>query len=124
MVPLEAQSYGRPVIAFGKGGSLETVIGTYSPVLAQKAHENLAVIGVFFEQQTVSSLSEAILSFESCEEIFLPQQIQLHARKFDTSIFVNRLRKYIDSVIKTPLNSPNPNEKDEISLTAQADLLS
>src|SRR5262249_15373623 len=31
MVPLEAQSYGRPVIAFGKGGSLETVVGTYSP---------------------------------------------------------------------------------------------
>ncbi len=32
MVPLEAQSYGRPVIAFGKGGSLETVIGTYNPI--------------------------------------------------------------------------------------------
>ena len=29
MVPLEAQSYGRPVIAFGKGGSLETVDGAY-----------------------------------------------------------------------------------------------
>ena len=37
MVPLEAQSYGRPVIAFGKGGSLETVIGTYSPIRKQKA---------------------------------------------------------------------------------------
>ena len=32
MVPLEAQSYGRPVIAFGKGGSLETVIGGYPPM--------------------------------------------------------------------------------------------
>jgi len=34
MVPLEAQSYGRPVIAFGKGGSLETVSGVYSPITA------------------------------------------------------------------------------------------
>ena len=29
LVPLEAQSYGRPVIAFGKGGALETVIGAF-----------------------------------------------------------------------------------------------
>jgi glycosyltransferase involved in cell wall biosynthesis len=36
MVPLEAQSYGRPVIAFGKGGSLETVVGTLARVANRK----------------------------------------------------------------------------------------
>jgi glycosyltransferase involved in cell wall biosynthesis len=104
MVPLEAQSYGRAVIAFGKGGSLETVIGTYSPIRAQKAYKNAGITGVFFGEQTSASLAEAIRSFESCEEIFDPRQIQLHAHKFDKSIFVGRLRHYIDGVIKTPFN--------------------
>jgi glycosyltransferase involved in cell wall biosynthesis len=107
MVPLEAQSYGRPVIAFGKGGSLETVIGAYAPMRTQKVYQDPAITGVFFEEQTADSLAEAIRSFESCEEIFLPRQIQLHARKFDTSVFVSRLRSYIDGVIKTRFNSPD-----------------
>ena len=73
MVPLEAQSYGRPVIAFGKGGSLETVIGTYAPIREQRAEEDTAMTGVFFEEQTADSLAKAILSFESSEEVFLSQ---------------------------------------------------
>jgi glycosyltransferase involved in cell wall biosynthesis len=97
MVPLEAQSYGRPVIALGKGGSLETVIGIYNPSL--KGGAERVVTGVFFQEQTVDSLANAILSFEASEEIFLPRQIQLHARKFDTSIFLDRMRNYINCVI-------------------------
>jgi len=104
MVPLEVQSYGRPVIAFGKGGSLETVIGAYSPIHMEKFYGNPAITGVFFGEQTAASLAEAIRSFESCEEIFVPDQIQLHARKFDTSIFVSRLRSYINGAIKRPFN--------------------
>ena len=99
MVPLEAQSYGRPVIAFGKGGSLETVRGPYAPIVKQVAEENPTNTGVFFRKQTVDSLTEAVLSFESCEEIFLPLRIQLHARKFDTSVFLDRMRTYINGVL-------------------------
>ena len=97
MVPLEAQSYGRPVIAFGKGGSLETVIGTYNP--SQTADKQRMITGVFFREQTAASLANAILSFEDSEEIFLPQQIQLHAGKFDRSIFLDRMRNYINCVM-------------------------
>jgi glycosyltransferase involved in cell wall biosynthesis len=99
IVPLEAQAYGRPVIAFGKGGSLETVIGTYTPILEEKAGKDGAITGVFFQEQTAASLANAILSFESCEEIFLPECIQSHARKFDTAIFVDRMRNYINGVL-------------------------
>ena len=102
MVPLEAQSYGRPVIAFGKGGSLETVIGTYNPIGEQRPDEDTPVTGVFFEEQTADSLAKAILSFESSEEIFQPHCIQSHARKFDTSIFISRMRKYINSALTKP----------------------
>ncbi len=99
MVALEAQSYGRPVIAFGKGGSLETVVGRYAGSGWKNGQEVSGITGVFFEQQTTESLAEAILSFEAAEESFLPQRIQLHARKFDTAVFVDRLRNYIECVL-------------------------
>ena len=105
MVPLEAQSYGRPVIAFGKGGSLESVIGIYTPIGEQRTEQDAPITGVFFEKQTADSLARAILSFESCEELFLPQRIQSHARRFDTSVFLGRMREYINSVLTKPCHS-------------------
>ena len=102
MVPLEAQSYGRPVIAFGKGGSLETVIGVPAPIRAPKSGKEAAATGVFFHEQTADSLCRAILSFEACEEMFRPDYIQSHARKFDTSVFLERMRNYIGRVMAKP----------------------
>jgi glycosyltransferase involved in cell wall biosynthesis len=99
MVPLEAQSYGRPVIAFGKGGSLETVIGTYAPLRKQTVYKQAAITGIFFEKQAADSLAKAILAFESAEEIFVPHRIQSHARRFDTSVFLDRMHHYIDAVV-------------------------
>ena len=96
LVPLEAQSYGRPVIAFGKGGALETVIGAHSD--AGPLGTNLAPTGVFFDEQTSDSLATAILSFEASEESFSPVQIQNHARQFDTLVFTERMRSFINSV--------------------------
>jgi glycosyltransferase involved in cell wall biosynthesis len=99
LVPLEAHSYGRPVIAFGKGGALETVVGSYTPARHQKQGEELAITGVFFTEQTGDSLADAILAFESAEEVFVPERIQLHARKFDKSIFLGRMRDYLNDVL-------------------------
>jgi glycosyltransferase involved in cell wall biosynthesis len=124
MVPLEAQSYGRPVIAFGKGGSLETVRGTFNPRPGNSAEESSACTGIFFQKQTAGSLADAILSFESCEEIFSPQRIQSHARSFDTSIFIDRMRSYINSVIiKSPdsehLAAPVSDYLSDLTLTPE-----
>jgi glycosyltransferase involved in cell wall biosynthesis len=88
VVPLEAQSYGRPVIAFGKGESLETVVGAYSPISVRKTKGGEAITGVFFREQTADSVASAILSFESSEDMSVPEDIQLHARQFDTLVFV------------------------------------
>jgi glycosyltransferase involved in cell wall biosynthesis len=107
MVALEAQSYGRPVIAFGKGGSLETILGAYAPIRGPAMGEDALVTGVFFREQTADSLASAILSFEAREDIFLPKRIQLHARRFDTSIFLDRMRSYINSVLPQSDNSGN-----------------
>src|ERR1700751_512946 len=95
MVPLEAQSYGRPVIAYGKGGSLETVVGSTGSAVRQKASSGELLTGIFFERQSDQSLADAISTYESSEHLFVPEDIQSHARRFDTSVFVERLNNYI-----------------------------
>ena len=84
MVPLEAQACGRPVICYGAGGSLETVRGTGdSPT------------GVYFSEQTVDSVIEGILRFESLEQQFDPTAIQAWAATFATPIFLQRMRDFV-----------------------------
>ncbi len=68
MVPVEAMSFGRPVVAYGRGGATETVIGLHSESTAPVA----ASSGVFFPEQTPESLQDAILKFEAAEGHFSP----------------------------------------------------
>ncbi|MBB5062408.1 glycosyltransferase [Granulicella mallensis] len=86
IVPLECQSYGRPVIAYGRGGVLETVI----------PH----VTGLHFEEQTTESLVGAILCFESEQERYDPVRIQSNARSFDASKFKQRFSTFVDLCIE------------------------
>jgi len=92
IVPVESQSYGRPVIAYGYGGSLETV----------RAGDpgGRPDTGVFFAQQTVESVVEAIRRFEAIESSFIPTEIQRHARQFDTSVFIEKTRAFIESAMQ------------------------
>lgn len=96
MVPLEAQSYGRPVIAYGKGGSLETVMGADGSDIRDRVSRGELITGIFFEKQSADSLAKAILAFESSEHLFASKDIQSHARRFDTSVFVEQLHHYIE----------------------------
>jgi glycosyltransferase involved in cell wall biosynthesis len=86
IVPLEAQSFGRPVIAWGHGGSLETVIPYGS---------SPKPTGIHYEKQTPESAAEGILKFESVEHVFDPVAIRAHANRFDTSIFIENMRNFI-----------------------------
>lgn len=81
--PVEAQACGTPVIAFGKGGALETV-------------ENFKT-GYFFSEQTVNSLSEAILEFEKLK--FDYNYIAKHASKFSKERFKQEFKTFIESKI-------------------------
>ncbi len=84
IVPLEAMACGKPVIAFGKGGTLETVIdqGTTST-------------GIFFYEQTVESLIKSIANFE--KTYFDPLSIRTHALKFDRVLFKEKVKSYIEA---------------------------
>jgi glycosyltransferase involved in cell wall biosynthesis len=90
LVPLEAQSFGRPVIAFGRGGALETVRGIWN-----EGEFSPQATGVFFREQSAASLLEAIQLYESVERQFSPNTIQARAGLFDESNFERKMKEFV-----------------------------
>lgn len=82
MVPVEAMSCGRPVIAFGRGGATETV-----SAVSQHLHSKSVSSGIFFEEQTPQSLEAAIHALEQTEDQFIPTKIKKSVERFDESEF-------------------------------------
>ncbi|MDR7369790.1 glycosyltransferase [Flavobacterium aquidurense] len=80
IIPAESQACGTPVIAFGKGGALETVV------------ENQT--GIFFYEQTSQKIKEAVITFEQI--IFSPQKIREHATKFSRERFENEMEVFVN----------------------------
>ena len=98
ITPLEAQSMGRPVIAYGKGGALETVIpeiSTWKPEYNIPVEVTKEPTGIFFAKQTVAGLISAIKHFESIEETFNPKAARQNALNFDTDIFNQQIQAEI-----------------------------
>jgi glycosyltransferase involved in cell wall biosynthesis len=86
MTPVEAQACGRPVIAYGRGGVLESVV----PFPQEK------VTGVFFDEPTAESLLRAIDLFEKNRDRFDPQEIRKNALPFDESNFREKIRSFVE----------------------------
>jgi len=91
ITPLEANASGRPVIAYGKGGVLETMIPFKDD--ASKA------TAIFFNEQTADSLIAAINQFENLK--FDPAFIRQHAKEFDEAIFIDKLRSFVNDKYKS-----------------------
>jgi glycosyltransferase involved in cell wall biosynthesis len=79
LAPIEAQASGRPVIAYGAGGALETVIDGQS--------------GIFFSEQTTESLAAAIERFE--RQAFDPIRVRDAVARFDVEPFIRHLRTFV-----------------------------
>lgn len=91
IVPVEALSFGRPVIAYERGGVLETVkgFGSGSP------HGPENSTGVFFRQQSVDAVVEAMQTFEGIEHKFRPFFIKQQADRFAPEHFRDKLGGYL-----------------------------
>jgi glycosyltransferase involved in cell wall biosynthesis len=81
ITPLEAQAAGRPVIAFARGGALDTVIDGQT--------------GLFFHEQSVEALVEAIEQFEQCS--FDPAKARANAERFNTERFHRELSQFVEA---------------------------
>jgi len=83
IVPLEAMASGKPVVAFGAGGALETVVeSTDCPT------------GIFFREQTVEALKDSLRKLSKVQ--FDPQKIRRHAMRFDRTVFKQNIRKFVE----------------------------
>lgn len=80
LVSLEAQSSGKPVIAYRGGGAKDTIINGQT--------------GILFKEATVDSLVTAVKQFNSFN--WDHRAIQAHAKKFDTKIFKNKISNYLE----------------------------
>lgn len=80
ITPVEAQAHFTPVIAYGRGGALETVISGKT--------------GVFFPEQTPDSLNQAIEKSENIQ--FLKSDFQKSINRFTEEKFINQIQKTVD----------------------------
>jgi glycosyltransferase involved in cell wall biosynthesis len=100
---LEAQAMGRPVIALGRGGALETVIPdrkTWKSGTGILESKTINPTGVFFYDQTSEGLIRAIQHFESIESQFDSEKIQRHAAQFDVAVYTDRIKKFVEERLK------------------------
>jgi len=91
IVPVEALSFGRPVIAYGRGGVRESVVGSCEE--AGISPENAT--GVFFAEQSWESLAAAIRKFEAEEHRFRPAHIKQQADRFAPHRFRKNFGTYL-----------------------------
>lgn len=83
MIPIEAQSCGTPVIAYGHGGSLETVNGGKT--------------GLFFNDQTPEAIVEAVNKFESMgSQPFAPADCRQWAEGFSEERFKKEIKEFVE----------------------------
>ena len=94
IVPLEAMASGTPVIAYAKGGVLDTVIDALDSDL-----EAGIGTGVLFYEQTIEAINLAIESFEALDVPISPMTCRHHAEKFSNKKFVEAFSTYIDKCL-------------------------
>ena len=88
ITPVEAQACGTPVIAYGRGGSLETVRGRGDPRRRT---------GLFFDAQTVEAIVDAVESFEALPEPIRPEVCRAHAERFAPEQFRARFARAVEA---------------------------
>jgi glycosyltransferase involved in cell wall biosynthesis len=86
ITPVESLACGRPVIAFAKGGALETVTPQ---------------TGLFFHAQTPEALTVALQRFDSFEKRFSPAAARERASAFTRARFLEAMRREVEAVLGT-----------------------
>lgn len=102
LVPLEANAAGTPVIALGRGGVLETMVGTNDA-------EGRKPTAIFYPEPTAECLVEAVREF--CSTGFSREELMAHVAPFDITEFRHTLRAMVNEFLATghiASRSPSP----------------
>ncbi|MAT42505.1 MAG: glycosyl transferase family 1 [Anaerolineaceae bacterium] len=86
ITPVEAQACGTPVIAYGKGGSLETVRGL----------KDKNPTGLFFYEQSAGAIQSAVLEFEENQDGFSAENCRQNAERFDVNVFTETFQEIVE----------------------------
>ncbi len=103
LVPLEAQSCGKPVIAFKGGGVLESVVSGET--------------GDFFYPQTAGALEKAVREFK--EEKYTGEKCQNNAQRFSQKIFVEKFKKLVKNMMEENVSSRKGDPSTSLGMTAR-----
>ena len=98
IAPVEAQACGTPVIAYGTGGTQETVRDL-------RQHGDTGT-GILFETQSVAAIVAAVRLFEQLSAKFVPQMARSHAETFSPSVFQQRYQRFL-AQCQTEFSSKN-----------------
>jgi len=93
IAPVEAQACGTPVIAYGKGGALETIRGRDGD--ARSGGQT----GVFFESQTPEAIVAAVEHFEQRLHTITPEACRANAERFAVSRFREQITHFVDAAM-------------------------
>lgn len=96
IVPLEANAVGRPVIALGRGGALDTVV----PFDESAEIAGRPPTGVFFDRYETEALRDGVVRFETNERAFHPALLREHALRFDKRVFQNKMRSLLGDAVE------------------------
>ncbi|MEO1205503.1 MAG: glycosyltransferase [Pseudomonadota bacterium] len=107
ILPVEAMASGCPVIAYARGGALDTVED--------------GVTGVLFDQQSPEAIMDAVWQFE--QRAFSPQELRQHANRFDTDRFKSEILNFVEQAIESnrqfPLASRPKTEERQVVAAAE-----
>ncbi|MCX6763083.1 MAG: glycosyltransferase [Candidatus Moranbacteria bacterium] len=91
IAPVEAMSFGRPVIALRKGGATETIIEGET--------------GEFFDEPMIEVLADAVRRFQENEKNYDPAKIRAQAEKFSKEKFAENIKRVIGEMVEEYKNS-------------------
>jgi glycosyltransferase involved in cell wall biosynthesis len=90
ITPVEAQAAGTPVIAYRRGGALETVV-------PPDGDDFGGATGLFFSSPTPESLGETLRAFDRVAHRFLPESAVQNAARFETGRYVRQMLGFLDA---------------------------
>jgi len=92
IVPLEAMACGAPVIAYGAGGAMETVLDAANPAVTEPT-------GLLYRPQTPQALAAAVQRFERIEGRFNRQQLRNWAEQFSKERFIEGFKQAVGPLL-------------------------